>query len=150
MGGAGSYDAGLGPAGHDPTEVGVMQTGGVPILGVPKFDPLTKTDPVVDDGSNEEVSAVWQEVAHRIGIPLGAIAATPNVGLNVARIREATASNAQRTVEDVLAVALKPMIDRGDVKIDRVLLALPWRGKWEAWVINLRENDPNARPFGSP
>lgn len=148
--GAGSYLAGVGLAGQPPTETASMQTGGTPIAGVPKFDPLTKTYPLEDGGGVEEVDAIWQEVAHRLGIPLGSIPSAPTVGINVARIRAATRANAQRTVEDVVSVALKPMIDRGDVAIDRVVLAQPWAGKWESWITNLRENDPAARPFGSP
>lgn len=148
--GAGSYAAGLGLAGHDPLETPepvATSTG----AGSPKFDPLTKTYPLTADGGVEEVDPIWQEIAHRLGIPLGALAFAPDVGIDVDRIRQATRENAQRTVEDVVRGALAPMIARGDAEVVRVVLAQPWRGKWEAWVKNPRdpENDKNTRPFAS-
>lgn len=146
--GAGSFGAGVGLAGHDPVETAepvVIAAG----LGAARFDPLTKTYPVADDGEVEQVDAVWQEVAHRLGIPLGALASTPDVGIDLERIRAATREQAQRTVEDVIAVALKPMIERGDVAVARVVLAQPWRGKWESWIVNLRDPRSKPRPFGA-
>lgn len=148
--GAGSFAAGLGRAGHDP-----IATPGPSefdeVAGSPKFDPLTKTYPATDDGGVEEVDPIWQEIAHRLGIPLGALSFAPDLGIDAEAIKNATASNAQRTVEDTVKRALGPMIPNGDVELVRVVLALPWSGKWEAWVKNLRdpESDTNPRAFTS-
>lgn len=150
--GAGSFPAGVGLAGQDPIAASSTRSSGAALTGVPKFDPLTKTYPDDGAGGVEEVDPIWQEVAHRLGIPLGAIPSAATLGIDVARARAATPANAQSTIEDVVTVALQPMIDRGDVKVARVVLAKPWRGKWESHVTNLREPDPQlaSRVFGSP
>ena len=150
--GAGSYLAGVGLAGHSPTEIAATSGGAGTVTGVPMFDPLTKSYPDDGDGGVEEASAIWQEVAHRLGIPLGAIPSAATVGIDVARARAATPANAESTIEDVVTVALQPMSDRGDVNVARVVLAKPGRGKWESHIPNLREPDPQlaSRVFGSP
>ncbi len=144
--GAGSYGAGLGLAGHDPVESSSAAATLPPRRGS-KFDPFTKTYVLTADGDVDQVEAVWEEIAHRLGIPLGALSFAKDVGIDVERIRNTTRERAQRTVEDVVAQALKPLVDAGDVSLERVLLAQPWAGKWEAWVRNLRDPSAPPRPF---
>lgn len=142
--------AGLGLAGHDPIATPDAAVSDTP-AGTAKFDPLTRTYPLTDEGGVEEVTdPVWQEIAHRLGIPLGALSFAPDIGIDLEAIRAALPAQAQRTVEDVVNRALAPMITRGDVSVDRVELAQPWSGKWDAWVRNVRDTDAGARAFGNP
>lgn len=154
--GAGSFNAGLGLAGHDPIDVPAPAVS-TAIAGTALFDPLTKTYPLTTDGADVvEADPVWQEVAHRLGIPLGSLSFAPDVGIDLIAIKQATPGTAQRTVEDVVNRALAPMIAGGDVQVMGVDLALPWRGKWDVRLKNLRDpandTDPKSaiRSFSSP
>ena len=118
-------------------------------VGAPLLDPVTKTYPWPGDGHVETGDPVWQEVAHRLGIPLGALSFAPDIGIDVQRIRSATRARAQKTVEDAVNQALAPMIERGDVAVVRVVIAMPWTGRWDAWVRNLRDPINQPRPFAS-
>lgn len=147
--GAGSALAGLGLAGHDPIAIPAAPVDTAP-AGSPKWDPLTKSYPLLADGSVDEVDPVWQEVAHRLGIPLGSLSSAPDIGIDVEAARNATPGNAQRTIEDVVNRALAPMIARGDVQVVAVLLKLPWQGKWDTKIKNLRDPDLDTNVFTSP
>jgi hypothetical protein len=149
LSGAGSFLAGVGLAGHAPIALPAAAIATSP-AGAPKWDPLTKSYPLLANGSNDSTDGVWQEVAHRLGIPLGSLSSSPDIGIDVEAARNATPGNAQRTVEDVVNRALAPMIARGDVQVVRIRLALPWRGKWDAHIKNLRDPDLDTNVFTSP
>lgn len=141
--GAGSIGAGLGPCGHDLVAASARVIRVLP--AAVKFDPYDRTYPYNTDGTLQSMHPVFHEAAHLLGIARFSIAAVPNLGIPLAGLRRATSRTAQREAEDAAAIALKPLLDRGDIRIDAVVVPLPFRGQFFVDVTNLRDiNAPSA------
>lgn len=108
-----SFPAGVGPAGHDPIVPSAAEVR--PAIVAAFFDPETRTFPFVD-GSPVPVHPVDQEVAIRVGVPLGSIAACPSVGLAYSRFRRAAPERMQATATDAVRNALAEPVRTGDVE----------------------------------
>jgi hypothetical protein len=113
--GAGSYPAGIGPAGHDPVSGLERVLPTMPVAA--QFDPDTRQFVINVDGELVPIHPVDQEVAIRLGVGLGTIAAASGVGLNLARLRRTSAAAMQLTVNDEVSFALADLIRNGDIQL---------------------------------
>lgn len=136
--GAGSFGAGIGPAGSDPVTV---SPAAVPptTTDTPFFDPFALVYPFDSTGELETTHPVWQRVALALGIRRGALRSTPDVGIPLERLRLATDLTAQREADGAVRVALADLLSAGDIDLVAVSVDLPWRGKFYADIRNLRE-----------
>jgi hypothetical protein len=116
--GAGDYEAGSGPAGSDP----VVSTG--PSIAkrypVPIFDPATKDFTLNSDGQYASTHPVDQAVALALGIQLGKVTSDVALGNSLKEIVKAGAPTLQSNVETRIRVALKTLLDAGDIELGTI------------------------------
>lgn len=144
--GIGSYPCGTGPCGHDPVAAPSARVVGV--SAVPYYDPAIRGFKVGSDGDLVSVHPVIQQAAFALGLELGSIPATPRLGLDRKRILKARAEDVQRTAEDAVNVALKRLLDAGDVRVERVITERKWgRVAMDVEIVNLRDPERRVVPI---
>lgn len=137
--GAGSYGAGLGPAGHDPATTTARTTRTLP--RALKLDPESR-DYVVEDGFLADEHPVIHRAKHLLAIRRRSLASAPNVGFPSDALAFATEDSARTEAEDAAHLALKVLIDAADLRIDGVTVDEPFTGKIYIDVTNLRDGRP--------
>lgn len=127
MPGAGSFPAGAGPAGYDPT----TYASGLPALpaGMPYLDLSVRQFTFAADGSQKTVHAVDQMVEVILNIQLGNFAPDPTLGTDWLKIKRAAYREAPKLALPVVTSALQPLIDRGDILLKSVLFLRPVPGR---------------------
>lgn len=143
--GAGANNASIGRAGHPPTPISPRT---IPTLGTAAFyDPYNRAYVLASDLTVESMPPEMQRVALLLGIRKGALASTPNDGLDIAPLKLATRRNAQKVSENEIRRALKPALDDSDVAIVKItaIVAPRWLGQIFTDVRSLR--DPTSKPF---
>lgn len=148
--GAGSFGAGIGPAGFDPLTETPPE-----ILTLPpgvRYDPGARTFPFGTDGGIEAAHPVDQYVALVCTIARGSLAACPDAGIDLDRIRKAPADTVQAVVTDEVHRALADGIARGDLLFTGApILETGDELQWAVHYVNLRLPGQPARRFeGSP
>jgi hypothetical protein len=115
----GDYPAGEGPAGFDP----VMASSRVaPVVPKALYIDLEKRTVLYDaNGYAKAMHPVDQTMAICCGIKKGTLTSSPDDGLDVDRILQASLASRQSVAEDAVNVAAAGPIGRGDVTIRRVL-----------------------------
>jgi hypothetical protein len=117
--GAGSYAAGLGPAGHDPvpdaSNPQALQTGAV------FFDPRTKNAVLLSDGTFQATHPVDQAAALAISLVLGTVGSVPTAGSSLADIAY-TGADLEAQVTNRVNLALAKLLDAKD--IDRLAVSV--------------------------
>jgi len=111
--GAGSFGAGIGPAGFDPLVTTPPNRASLP--DAPFYDPSVRGYPFGDGGELSAVHPVDQYVALVASIPLGSVASSPEDGVDYDRIRLAQPAARQSTITDCVRYALRDGIARGDI-----------------------------------
>lgn len=140
--GIGDYPCGNGPCGHDPVAAPSARVVGT--SAIPYYDPTVRGFKVDTNGDLVSVHPVIQEAAFALGVELGSIPATPRLGLDRRRILKARREDVQRTAEDAVSVALKRLLDRGDIAVVRVVTERQYgRVAMDVEIVNLR--DPSRR-----
>lgn len=81
------------------------------------YDPDLREFVLDDGGQFTNVHPVDQEVSLRLGVALGTLAGSPNVGLDVASLKRASAESMQAAVNDAVQTALADLVDRGDIEL---------------------------------
>ena len=136
--GLGSYACGVGPCGHDP--VASPSTRSTAASAIPYYDPLIRGFATTSDGDLVSVHPVVQEASFALGVALGSIPSAPTVGLNIRRIKSARSADVPIVARDEVEVALKRLIDAGDIQIVRVTASAAWgRVLMETEFVNLRD-----------
>lgn len=104
---AGNWPAGTIPAGFD-----IGESGFGPVLptGSEKYDPRLRIVVVDGDGNIENVHFIDQEVAFALGIPLGSIPSSPDIGLDWNAIKRASEAAARQTIQDSVASAVARLL----------------------------------------
>lgn len=145
--GAGSFGAGIGPAGFDPLVTTPPNTATLP--EAPAYDPATRSYPFGETGQLGDMHPVDQYVALAASIPLGSIAACPEDGVDYERIRRASAEARQSTITDCMRYALRDGIARGDLLFlgAPILEADESSTTWAVDYVNLRLPGQPARRF---
>lgn len=119
MSGAGSYGAGMGPAGFDP-----VADPSAPRRVTPPRALLFQLNgfdfPLDDDGLYQAVHPVDQWVALQVGVSLGAIGTSATAGNRLRRITHVGAPSTQREVEDAIRIALAAKVNDGSIRIDAI------------------------------
>lgn len=136
--GIGSYPCGVGPCGFDPVAAPTART--TLTSAIPYYDPSIRGFATLSNGDLRSVHPVIQEASFALGVPVGSIPSTPNVGLNVKRILAATADTLQRVAEDEVNVALRRLLDAKDILVKRVVTER--RGgyvRMDVEIVNLRD-----------
>jgi len=141
--GIGDHPCGVGPCGFAP--VGAPTVRSTATAAIPYYDPAIRGLPILANGDLATAHPVIQEASLAIGVVLGSIPAAPTVGLNVKRILQARREDVPQVATDEVNVALKRLIDAGDVRVIRVTaIAYPTRVAMDTEIANLR--DPASRP----
>lgn len=141
--GIGDYPCGVGPCGFDP--VGGVSARSTNAAAIPYYDPSVRGFATLADGDLRDVHPVVQEASFALGVELGSIPAAPRVGLNVNRIKAARTADVQRVAEDEVNIALRALLDAGDIRVQRVVtFARGGAIRMDTEIVNLR--DPNRRP----
>jgi len=118
----------------------------------PVLDPKTGRHLIDADGNFESQDAVYHEVVMRLRVMAGQLASTPNNGHTLNRITYIAPGGKHETeVRDRIRLALKPMVDRGVLRIDSIEVDVPHRGLTQTRVrtTNLLTNKP-VRPAYVP
>lgn len=141
--GAGSYAAGLGPAGYDP--VAAPSTRTADAVAIPLYDPKIKGYPYAPEGDDGlcqlvDVHPVMQEVSLALGLGKGTIKSLPGLGINIKRIRNTRSADIPEVVRDEVNRALESLIAAKDILLREVRSeAKNGRVGFEADVVNLRD-----------
>lgn len=140
--GAGAFPAGVGPAGHDPSAPAPANPAELPAAA--RFELFGQTFPRDTNGQLVGVHPVDQAVALALGIAIGTVAAVPNLGLDIARLKRTRREAMQNAVNDVVRAALQSLIAAGDVQLLGSPLAENSAGRPWFYVdyINLRLPQP--------
>lgn len=119
--GAGSYRAGIGPAGASP----ITSNLSLPNQGqrAALFDPLSKTFPLGDDGKHVDIHPVDQAMAMALCIPAGALKSAPKTGHTLREIPRAEGDTVHREAEDRVRRATAGIVARGDVALLKISVA---------------------------
>lgn len=142
--GIGDHPCGVGPCGFDP--VGAPSERLTTPAAIPYYDPAIRGLPILANGDLASAHPVIQEASLAIGVALGSIPATPGLGLNVKRILAARRDDVPQVALDEVNVALKRLIDAGDVRVIRVQAeARNGRVAMDTEIANLR--DPSSKPI---
>jgi hypothetical protein len=126
--GAGSYGAGVGPAGHDLA----TSASGSPILrghGAIWYDGAARDYLLDAQGNYRTVHFVDQKVALALVIREGDVAGVPTLGSRLALLKRGSRTRLQAAAEDAVRLALAQMLADGEVELGRVDVASPARGK---------------------
>lgn len=113
--GLGDYPLGDGALGFDPPLVG--QPGYGDAADALLFDLESRTFVTDGDGNLVAVHPVDADVALALGFEFGSIAAAPAEGAEANRLRRVSQAAAQSVTTDVVRVALKRLIDAGDIEL---------------------------------
>ena len=147
--GLGSFAAGHGPAGVGfPSQPERVIP---PELEAAYYDPKTRTLPFDANGAVQTVHPVDQEMAFALTIAQGMLASAVEVGLDRDRTRKPIARAAiPAMAEDVVRVAAKRPLERGDVEIRLVEVDSAVRGRLaiRTTYVNLRL--PGSQPRTVP
>lgn len=137
--GAGTYAAGVGPAGFDP--VGAWTVRSTSPAVTPLFDPYTRDFPFAPTGGDFlAVHVVVQEACLALGIPLGSMASAPKLGIDVKRIRSTRAADIPAVCRDEVERCLSRLIERKDLRIKEIRAeAGGGRVGLEVDIVNLRD-----------
>lgn len=135
--GAGAFLAGEGLAGWDPLDA-MADRPPRTAVPAPKFDPTTRRYVVLENGALEDEHPVIARARHLLGIRKRGLTSSPNDGIRLGRLREARREQRQREAEDAVNVALKELIDNGDLVVERVLISNPFDGTIYPEIRNLR------------
>lgn len=145
--GAGEYEAGDADwAGEDPITA-PSDPRAVTLPAAVKFDLATKGFPLDSDGLYISAHPVDQAVNLALGVVAGSIASDPAFGNKLRRIRFAAGGPVlQKSVEDVVRIALADRLAAADISILKVETDVPARGSLFVAVsyVNLRL-DPTPR-----
>ena len=117
--GAGSGSAGVGLAGVDPLPLSVTPG---PMTGAAQYDPRTRTLVMNADGTIATVDPVDQEVAFCLTIKKGTISSNPTRGFDWDRLRATPSSSRAHAATDLVKLALRKPLSRGDITIISVQL----------------------------
>ncbi len=146
--GAGSFGAGIGPAGFDPLITSPPETVSLP-AGV-EYSPDIRGFPFAADGGVSPSHPVDQFVALVCTIARGSLAVTPEDGINFERIRRSSPDELQAVITDEVRYALRDGLARGDL----LFLGAPLLETdsdevvWAVDYVNLRLPGQPARRFG--
>jgi hypothetical protein len=139
--GAGSTSAGSTPAGLDTVDASAVVV--LPTLKAPLYDPAIRGFAV--DAAGEypiHVHPVIERAALLLGIRRGSSPSSPNVGLRLDRIRNASDEDVQNVAADEVRIALRPLLEAGDILIVAVEVQRDLGGSRASMVVtvaNLRE-----------
>lgn len=144
MTGAGSYGAGVGPAGIDPAQTPSTVSRDTQALAL-FWDPEISDFRVLDDGLLWTIHEVDQQTILALTIPLGSIPSSPETGSRFHLLL--LDKNIQAACEREASYALRRLIDAGDVKIVSVKQEIFNRsGLWvRVDYANLRLRDTTGR-----
>jgi hypothetical protein len=137
---AGSFPAGVGPAGHAPV---APRTNREPVRRVAAafFDPATRENPTDARGRVIPVHPVDQAVALALSFERGKLASTPDVGHGLRKLPRANDAVFASMARDDVARALATLVGRGDVTLLGVELAPTSPGqKARAAIVRYRNN----------
>lgn len=115
-----------------------------------RFDGATRTFPFDDDGRVLAVHPVDQGVALALLTEFGRMTAAPGSGV---RLKTLTYAGGERLVEQVKAFcreAVKRWVDAGDIREERIDVALPGFGRIEIVYSYTRLKDSGDRRRGVP
>jgi hypothetical protein len=87
---------------------------------------------------------VIAKARHLLAIRRRNIPAAKNVGIQLGGLRLATRETRLREAQDAAAIALKVLVDAGELQIVRVVLSDPWNGTFYTEIKNLLA--PNDKP----
>lgn len=139
----GSFACGIGPCGFAPVGAITERISGA--AAIPYYDPAIRGLPLLANGDLATAHPIIQEASLALGVVLGSIPATPGLGLNVKRILRARRAEVQQVATDEVNVALKRLIDAGDIRVVRVAaFSRDGRVAMDTEIANLR--DPSSRP----
>lgn len=145
--GIGDHPCGVGPCGFAP--VGAPTVRSTATAAIPYYDPSVRGFATLADGDLRDVHPVVQEASFALGVELGTIPAARFVGLNVKRIKAQRTEDVQRVAEDEVNVALRRLLDAGDVRVLRVLtIARGGAIRMETEIVNLREPNDSVTITG--
>jgi hypothetical protein len=135
--GLAAFEAGMGPAGHDPENVPSTAAAQAAISAA-YFDPFDRVYRMNADKSLVAGSGPIQRAAHLL-LPLGALPATPFSGLDIQAIRRATETQRQFVVETELRIAWKVLLDALQISMGKVTIeaSRPWSGRFFVDVVDL-------------
>jgi hypothetical protein len=144
--GAGSFGAGLGPAGSSPVPAPTPREVLTPGTAA-DYDPFAGVYPYDTSGVVQTTHPVWQRCALILGIRRGALRSSPLVGIPLDRLKNCTEATAQREAENAVRVALKDLLDAKDILVTAVTIETPWLGKFYTDIRNLREETADPTRF---
>jgi hypothetical protein len=139
--GAGSTLAGSTPAGLDDVDSSAVVV--LPTLKAPLYDPAIRGFAVDEAGEYPiHVHPVIERAALLIGMRRGSSPSNRNTGLNTRRIYDADDDSVQNVAADEVRIALRPLLEAGDIRIVAVEVQRDLGGSRTAMVVtvaNLRE-----------
>lgn len=119
MSGAGSFGAGMGPAGFDPVADPTAPRRVTPpraiLLQLNDFD-----FPLDSNGRYQDIHPTDQWVALQVGIVLGTVGTSPTAGSALRSITHVGAPSTQREAQDAIRRALADKVNAGSIKIDSI------------------------------
>lgn len=150
--GAGSTSAGSTPAGLDDVDSSAVVV--LPTLQAPLYDPAIRGFAFEAAGEYPiQVHPVIERAALLLGMRRGASPSNPNTGLRWEKIAAAPDEDVQNIATDEVRIALKPLLDAGDILIVAVEVERDLGGSRTSMVVtvsNLREpgtpNFPSSEP----
>ena len=146
--GAGSYPAGVGPAGFDPLVT--TPPANLTLPGAPLYDPETRTFPFGPNGAARAVHPVDHYVALVCTTPRRSLASAPDEGIDFERIKRTPPASRQAVVTDEVRHALRDGISRGDLELLGAPILEDDETAGLAWAVdykNLRLPGQPARRF---
>jgi len=143
---AGTTYAGAAPAGADP--VGAYSDPAILVQSsnAALWDVATKTV-LVDDttGLVKRIHWVDQAVALSLGVQIGAIASQPTLGHTLRQIKRSSGQKLEAEVRDAVRLALKTLLDNGDIVVTDIVTTVPVRSQIVVAVSYINLRIPNVK-----
>lgn len=143
---AGTTYAGAGPAGADP--VGALSAPAILIQtsNAALWDVATKSVLVdATSGLVKRIHWVDQAVALALGIPIGSLSSQPTLGHTLRLIKRGDGPTLKAEVDDAVRLALKTLLDAGDIVVISVVTTTPIRSQIVVAVSYMNMRLPGAK-----